>query len=190
MPIRVKRPERLNAGPTVVPVTLDKTSPSLRAADGLEFGTLAERQAKILHILEEVECVNTQLYCQSKCGQALRGGNNRKGPEIELQHSLCTIIYGPFQVFDAVGAFVSQCELYLQDPLHCNRNVPYRNPHLLSGLDKDTPMTLYFSRPRVVVEVEEKLSRPDLFSLLKSEDPLPETEAPPALRTMLYRYNR
>lgn len=190
MPIQVKRPEKLNAGPTVVPVTLDETSALLKAADGSEFGTLAERPAKILHALEEVECVNIQLHCQSKCGQALSGGKKRKGSEWELQNSLCTIIYGPFRVFDAVGAFVSQCDLYLQDPHHCNRDVPYRNPHLLSGLDEETPTTFYFNQPRLTVHVEEKVSRPDLCTLLRSEDPLPETEAPPALRTMLYRYNR
>lgn len=190
MPIRVKQPERLNAGPTVVPVTLDETAPLLRATDGSEFGSLLERQARILHTLEEVEGVNLQFYCQPKCGKALGGGKNRKGTVQEPQHPLCAIIYGPFRLFDCVGAFVSQCELYLQDPVHCNRNVPYRNPHLLSGLDEEPPMTISFNETRVPVDVEEMSSRPDLCTLLRSEDPLPETEAPPALCTMLYRYSR
>lgn len=107
-----------------------------------------------------------------------------------MQHLLCMITYGPFQLFDAVSKFVSQCELYLQDPLHCNRDVPYRNPHLISGLDDEPSMTFSFDGPRVPVQVEEMGSRPDLSTLLRSEDPLPETEAPPALCTTLYGYDR
>ena len=184
------RPERLHAGPTMVPVTLDDTSTLLRVADGSKIGTLGERQAKILHELEEVDGINFQLYCQIKREEALGGGKFRMCAEKELQHLLCTIIYGPLRLFDAIGEYVSECELYLQDPLHCNRDVPYRNPHLLSGLDEESPMTFSFNQPSVPLEVEELNNRPDLFAQLRSEDPLRETTAPPALRTMLYGYDR
>ena len=180
----------MDAGSTAVAVTLDRATEKLRAADGSEFGTLAERQAKILHTLEEVDCINLRLCCEMKCGQASGGRKSGKGTERELQGRLCTIIYGPFRIFDAVGDYVSQCRLYLQDPLYCNRDVPYRNPHLLSGLDEGPPMASSFCRPRVPLEVEEMDSRPDLFALLRNEDPLPETDAPAALSTTLYGYGR
>lgn len=174
----------------MVSVTLDDTSALLRAADGSEFGTLGERQANILHELEEADGINFQLYCQINGEEALGGGKFRKGAEKELQHFLCTIMYGPLRLFDAIGEYVSECELYLQDPLHCNRDVPYRNPHLLSGLDEEPPMTFSFNQPSVPLEVEGLASRLDLFAQLRSEDPLQETAAPPALRTMLYGYDR
>ena len=179
----------MSAGPTILSVTLDEAIALLRAADGSEVGTLAERPAKILHALAEIESLNIQLYGQFRCEQARCGRKNRKAAEKELQSLLCIIIYGPFHLFEAVGDFVSQCEMYLQDPLHCDRDVPYRNPHLLSGLDEEPPMTSSFIHHRVSLAVEKASTRPDLFALLRSEDPLPESLAPPALATTLYGYD-
>ncbi|KAL8693513.1 MAG: hypothetical protein Q9218_001670 [Villophora microphyllina] len=42
------------------------------------------------------------------------------------------VIYGPDSLFEAVGVFATRCGIYLQHPMHCSRNVPYRNPHCLS----------------------------------------------------------
>lgn len=97
------------------------------------------------------------------------------------------IIYGPPDLFDAVGDFVSVCKIYLQDPLYCDRNVQYRNPHLLSGEIEEPIMTSSLVADDVSIHVEEISPRPDLFELLRTEDPLPETATPSKLRTSLYR---
>ncbi len=76
--------------------------------------------------------------------------------------------------------------MYLQDPLHCDRNIPYRNPHLLSGLD-DPPVTTFALMSSCVPIESKALTRPDLHALLKNEDPLQETDAPNIVATPLYR---
>ena len=42
---------------------------------------------------------------------------------------------------DEISNFFQECKVFLQDPLHCEFNVPYRNPHRLSGLDEEFSMT-------------------------------------------------
>ena len=130
-----------------------------------------------------------QLCCQTTPEQPISGSSNRKSAEKERVSStiLCAIIYGRFDLFEHVGDFVSECKMYLQDPLYCDRNVPYRNPHLLSRLEEQPLMTFSLTRTDVSLHIEKYAGRPDLSTLLHSEHALAETMGPPSLATILYR---
>lgn len=89
---------------------------------------------------------------------------------------------------DTIGDFISQCDMYLQDPLHCERNVPYQNPHILFPLKEELVLTASLVATPISVSIEPIVVRPDLFDLLKSERLYPEAEQPEDLKTSLYRH--
>lgn len=62
-------------------------------------------------------------------------------------HFLRITIYGPKKMFSKLGEFVNKCGCYLEDPVDCDRNVPYMNPQLLSSIYENLPMT--FDLPRL-----------------------------------------
>jgi hypothetical protein len=75
--------------------------------------------------------------------------------------------------------------MYLQDPHGCDRNVKYRNPHRLSGLDPDVPWT--WDLDQLIASYEKAQSPVDLLAGFESDEFLPDIEAPSALRTPLYK---
>lgn len=96
-------------------------------------------------------------------------------------------------MFEDIGSFLQENGLYLQDPKGCDRNVRYRNPHRLSGLDDDAPMTMDLEKthrsPAMEPLTEEVLPVPiDIFSDFETTDSLPETVTPGCLATELYRF--
>lgn len=64
--------------------------------------------------------------------------------------SLEIILYGPKNMADPVGMLMEECGYCLQDPYNCDRNVPYINPHRLSSMFYDPPMTQSIQEPRKV----------------------------------------
>lgn len=88
-------------------------------------------------------------------------------------------------LFDDVGVFVQGYDMYLQAPRGCDRNVKYRNPHRLSGLDQDVPMT--FDLFPSSNHVEATRTAVDLLADMETDEILLETDTPLALRTELYK---
>ena len=101
--------------------------------------------------------------------------------------SLSVILYGPMQLFDEIGEFLERCSEFLQSPLHCDRNLPYRNPQSLSGKDHNPPMTFQLESDLYPPQVETMVQGPDPSSALETEDSLQETQAPSSVRTSLYK---
>lgn len=150
------------------------------------FGELDERAAKILANLSSEEGITCQIYCRTisrRAAQGKRGG--RKPGANELQYVMNTIIYGPPELCDSVGEYLSKCGVYLQDPLNCDRDVVYSNPQLLSRTE-ETVMTSTLASQNMAPEVEKVISREDLFSELCTDDHLSLTNAPDAVTTPLY----
>lgn len=97
-------------------------------------------------------------------------------------------LFGPVSLFEEVGSFFEDHNLFLQDPVNCSRNVLYRNPHKLSvdsgpalwtsDLDKEhSNFTL----------VEATQPRPELIDALNSQEDLVETKQPGSIRSMMKR---
>jgi hypothetical protein len=147
-------------------------------------GRPEENGQYILRGLIEEQSIDLQFLCTVEPNRQAFGGKANKS-ELSIPSAyLSTIIYGPLDLFEDVGKFVEECDIYLQDPQGCDRSVKYRNPHHLSGLDPDVPMTTDLAHLTVS---HEKAPYPiDLLAGLESDEFLPDTEAPSALRTALY----
>ena len=103
---------------------------------------------------------------------------------------LFAILYGPSIIFEAVGSFAAKCHLYLQHPTHCDRNVPYRNPHCLSPEDGHLMYT--FDLQAIIDPFSEPgpANPIDLFADATDQDALSEAYAPQTLLTELYKHQK
>jgi hypothetical protein len=63
----------------------------------------------------------------------------------ENSFSLSVNIYGPLASDRFVGNFLQKCEVYLQNPDYCGKDVPYLNPHCLTTVSGKTTMTSIFN---------------------------------------------
>jgi SWI/SNF-related matrix-associated actin-dependent regulator of chromatin subfamily A3 len=80
--------------------------------------------------------------------------------------------------------------MYLQDPLGCDRRVPYRNPHIMPPETGEILMTDPLRSLAGNLEIERLDVGPDLLAKLMADDeaPLGETEATDIVTTKLYRF--
>jgi hypothetical protein len=155
-----------------------------------EVGAVEESTLSMLSAL----LTEPDLYLQLSCTTALdlstqrNTGRNTKRTRRSSKVStyLSAIVYGPTELFDDIGKFFDGYELYLQDPYGCDWNVKYRNPHRISGRDPVAPMT-YELRP-LAFGHEETVSPCDILAGFEPDEILPESESPPALKTVLYPY--
>lgn len=141
------------------------------------IGHSQDRTAQILTELTRQPGMSIQLHCY-----APSTGQGRKHSDQDLK--LCANLYGPRSLSTEAGDFLERCELYLQDPKSCDKNVPYVNPHHLVDPDEGTRWTQYLSTQ--AYGVEDYISSSDLLADLTSKDALPEADVPPALQTELF----
>jgi hypothetical protein len=98
-------------------------------------------------------------------------------------------IYGPRRRFSDVGDFMTQAGCYLDDPVGCDRNVPYMNPQCLFSLHEQPPMTFDLLQQLQQPEVD-NFSRAslDILSGFETTDDFELSANPTALRTELKVY--
>jgi hypothetical protein len=150
------------------------------------FGELDDRIAKILVNLSSDEGIKFQIYCRTITRRATQGKKGgRKVGANELQYVMNTIIYGPEELCDAVGLYLTKCGVYLQDPLNCDGDYKYSNPHILSRTE-EIVMTSSLVNLNLTPDVEQVTLSEDLFAELSADDHLSLTEAPDAINTPLY----
>lgn len=159
-----------------------------RADDGDALASLRSRDARILRILVADPEITLQIFLDPSTDNQAVFGNH---PQSSLQsrqawtQCLCVNIYGPAELFDHVGTFASKCQLYLQDPRHCDRNVEYRNPHRMPFEEAVYTKSLQLQVPNPdssTIEIREPM---DMFRDIGLEEELAETESPRLLITSL-----
>jgi hypothetical protein len=98
-------------------------------------------------------------------------------------------VYGPRRRFSDVGDFMTQAGCYLDDPVGCDRNVPYMNPQCLFSLHERPPMTFDLLQQLQQPEVD-NFSRAslDVLSGFETTDEFELSANPTALRTELKVY--
>ena len=162
---------------------------AIAQADGGDaLASLGSRDARILRTLLADPDITLQIFLDpSTADQAVFG--NRPQSSLHMNETwtqcLCVNIYGPPGLFDHVGAFASKCQLYLQDPRHCDRNVEYRNPHRMPFEEAVYTNSLHLQIPKPdssTIEIREPM---DMFRDIGLEEELAETESPPILRSSL-----
>ena len=183
----------MNASFTPIILTSNKKTLQLQTNQGHVVGKLEPRQSQILQVLRDDEDVELQVYVVLAPSQDYTRGNQAKKSFNKLTPSrfrsifLSVILYGPMEVFGAIGEFLEQCSVFLQSPLHCDRNVPYRNPQSLSGKDHNPPMTFQLDADLCRSQIETMVQGPDSSAALETEDSLQETQAPSSIKTSLYK---
>ena len=154
----------------------------MRASDSTPLGTLNAQSAKILQVIAAADNINTEMFCLNKC-EPYSPSTKRKTSNSRNPVQIFVILYGTMDSFEYIGDFFQKCTIYLQDPWHCTRNVPYRNPHRLSGLDDEVGFTI--GTERGSVNVENIRQQRDPFAEFETLDYDAETEGPQALKTKL-----
>ena len=103
----------------------------------------------------------------------------------------CTLelsVYGPGDMFDDIGSWFQEYEIYLQDPRICHLEAKYCNPHRLSSDNLDySPMVSEVVHKTLVLTPKEVPERRDFLDILSSHVDLVETPQPSAIRATLKR---
>ncbi|TVY20853.1 putative SWI/SNF-related matrix-associated actin-dependent regulator of chromatin subfamily A member 3-like 1 [Lachnellula arida] len=197
IPVRIKR-ARQDAIPQTKSLRVAFESPNtLRQSTGNEAVVLeieCSKTAQVLSELKLAEGISTQLYCQTR--PVLRHApsvksNSKRRARAEQSWTLSIIIYGDSTLGDPIGDYLAQRQMYLQDPLGCDRSVPYRNPHIIQPESGEVIMTDSFESSSNHLGVERLDVAPDLLAqLMQDEKPFPETEPPKDIVTRLFSHQK
>ncbi|PQE05627.1 hypothetical protein CJF30_00007805 [Rutstroemia sp. NJR-2017a BBW] len=166
-------------------VFLSEHNELLRLDDSNNYGTLSERSARIIRALRSAGCA-TQFYCHARYPVALESCETNGELESTMV-TCCVVLYGPKSISEDVGSWLADYGLFLQDPLHCDRNVLYHNPHVLHEDNHEPVMTFSFNPHVQSVQMETLRVVPNLFELLNQERNLLETVQPSLIRTLLHK---
>ncbi|KAK4142686.1 ATP-dependent DNA helicase [Dichotomopilus funicola] len=119
--------------------------------------------------------------------------SRRFGP-VSLACKVSIILYGPQDLMDSVGEFFQDVDIYLQDPIGCDMDVRYCNPHRLLSLDiNDCPMTSELNR--LGSELDSALfqnipGESDVLDVLDAHQDLPEAPQPALIRSLLRKHQK
>lgn len=110
--------------------------------------------------------------------------------DCENSFSVSVNIYGPLASGRSVGAFLQECEVYLQNPDHCGRDVPYLNPHCFMTVGGKTVMTSVFNES-ASDEIDKRCYEDlDIFAELGNDEEFEESPQPGMITTTLYKCAR
>ncbi|EHK48686.1 hypothetical protein TRIATDRAFT_11002, partial [Trichoderma atroviride IMI 206040] len=145
-------------------------------------------------LLQNEAELDLQLKCTFDYSRSPGAGKRTSSrlPKYAIPCTISIIIYGPFEMLTDIGNFFQTCEMYLQDPSDCDRNVRYCNPHRLSSIDfSSCPWTSDLeTHLNNLIEMKPLSSMPELLDVLESSEKLPEAMQPDAIQTRLERHQR
>ncbi|KAL1798026.1 hypothetical protein ACET3X_004632 [Alternaria dauci] len=147
--------------------------------DGSWVGRFDDRSAEILRAICEDPLVDLQLVLMPAKHPRLKGSLT----------PVSAILYGPRWLSEDIGTFCQDCEIYLQDPLGCDRDVPYCNPHRLSS-DQGADCTTFELRKASADVVVTQLHIADALDILSAPRVLSELDTPRWLKTELLLHQR
>ncbi|CAI6339364.1 unnamed protein product [Periconia digitata] len=101
-------------------------------------------------------------------------------------------VYGPMELFDEIGDWFQDYEVFLQDPRTCHRDVKYFNPHRLSSDKSQSGMLVsqVIAQASTLVNFQEIHERPDLLELISGQEDLEEADPSSLLDTALHRHQK
>lgn len=162
------------------------------------FGWLDSRSAKIMSVLREE--LKLQIFATGISSAPKYFSSECRNPNKQVRQSKLTtsmglyvILYGPPSLAERVGVFASRCNLYLQHPWCCDRNVPYQNPQCLPPPNPETVYTFDLGSKldlEIVSDSEMFLNPIDLFADSTEQETLMDAASPQALRTDLYKHQK
>ncbi|PQE21378.1 hypothetical protein CJF30_00008251 [Rutstroemia sp. NJR-2017a BBW] len=172
-------------------VQLDQSNQLLRRDTCRVFGTIRPKYSKIFHTLKDMNLATTQYYCTVEIQDEKTQGkveDHEKRSQIKV--SVSVIFYGVMEAYEYVGEFFQECQMFLQDPFHCDRNVKYMNPHMLHRREEEPITTASITLESVTCLTANASPQIDLFTVLRNEDNIEEAETPMAIKTRLFRHQK
>ena len=168
------------------------TAESFVGLDNLELkGDVSPEFTYIIRALLEETALILQVSCfiEPELSTSNHGEKKIPLPFQAVNCSLAIILYGRVDLFDDIGDFFQTHNIYLQDPILCDHNVRYYNPHRLSSVGPDKcPLTFDLESSRVpLVALESLPEQPELLEILASQRELAEAPQPGAIQTTLER---
>lgn len=146
---------------------------NLYQPDRKACGRLAQRDVKLLELFRKEEVEFDLLWIPT----------DRTG-------TLWLTIYGDKALAKDLGDALQEAEIYLQDPIHAERNTLYWNPHRFQMAEGLRTIDLKYNIPLDRYDPEVRnLKAIDVLKDFTSEDNLPETGGSACLRTHLKRYD-
>lgn len=189
-----------NIRETPIPLRIKDDSCILVDSRNAVFGCLDSKSVKILSVLRkelQLQILANSTSISSVPKDPSREGTNLSGrsrqSRITPSLGLYVILYGRPILADLVGLFASRCNLYLQHPWFCDRNVPYQNPQCISAKSTDILYTFHLRDvlgSEIVSDSEIFLNPIDLFADSTEQETLVDTVSPDALSTDLYKHQK
>lgn len=98
-----------------------------------EIGVMDVKHGELMSILRmEAQSLRYEAYLVAPVYRS-EGSTKSSGLPVKVN------VYGNTRDFQAVGARLSDAGIYLQEPEHIENSQRYRNPHVYSGDDYQTP---------------------------------------------------
>ena len=109
-----------------------------------------------------------------------------------LAWELYVILYGRPSQFENVGNFAAKCNLFLQHPICCDRNVLYKNPHCLTPKQHEICFTYDLGNTTFSSDyaTDTSFNPIDLFTDGEERARLEEADSPSDLHTPLYKHQK
>lgn len=160
--------------------------------DGELRGTFDWEYIDTIEAILDEPTLRLQSFCSLDETQPQSSSRVSRPGLISLSCTLALIIYGPRSMFEDIGAFFQDINMYLQDPKGCDIDVMYCNPHRLSSLNvEDCPMTsqLALQNTPMFEKTFQNVSRgPDALDILDTGQDLAEFPQPEAVLSTLKKY--
>lgn len=176
------------------PVTWDGQTSLQHPQTQVEIAILSEHAVVILQTLSKEASAIFQLWIQS-----LQPKLRNKEKPVNITHKaldipsslvLSAVIYGPLEVAEQVGTWLNGMHLFLQDPVGCDRDVLYKNPHSLSFDDDKNVTTYQLDTDRTFNSADDYKSSSDGFADLYTDVSFDEAQQPTAVSTMLQTHQK
>jgi len=93
------------------------------------------------------------------------------------------------ELFDEIGEWLQDYDVYLQDPRACDMDVRYCNPQRLSCIDLELcPKVSQVVQGRLgIVQFQDIDEQPDILDIISGQDDLEEAIAPKMIRAFLHK---
>ena len=116
----------------------------------------------------------------------------RAGLGVQTPCTLEITVFGPWELFETIGLWFRDYDIYLQDPRICHLDVKYCNPHKLASDNLDTSPMLseVTSRKAGLAHMQNITARPDLLDLLGGQNDLEEAPTPSIIQARLHRHQK
>ncbi|KAL6352222.1 hypothetical protein LRP88_14427 [Fusarium phalaenopsidis] len=150
-------------------------------------GQVLSEHGQMIQGLLEDETLDLYISCTIPDSQSSAQHKMRSTP---LQCTLDITVYGPPDLFDEIGEWFEEYQVYLQDPRECHIDAKYYNPHRLSSDDFASCdlVSEVVSRGSKILHLESIPQQKDLLDDLDSQDDLEEARQPTVIKRSLRNF--